>query len=235
MWLLRLHPGWILSLFLIPILGVIVWRADRRGAEKNVMGFSVLFTAFATGLSSMSLQIAMLFSFQSIYGFIYEMVGLIMAVFMGGLALGTFLTHRYVADKNRLNLLAASQAVIALLSITIAAALPGVAALQPLALVPVIFYTLTFAAGLANGICFPLSTACYMSLSKQPEKATGAVYGIELFGACLGAILAGAVVAPVLGIVACCLLAAAAACTALVVLLITGRFVQCQRESCPPA
>jgi spermidine synthase len=234
-WLLRLQPGWILALALIPILGVTVWRAGRRRAEMNVTGFSVLYTAFATGLSSMSLQIAMLFSFQSIYGFIFEMIGLIMAVFMGGLALGTFLTNRYVADKSRLNLLAASQAVIALLSIAIAAALPSVAALQPLALVPLIFYTLTFAAGLANGICFPLAAACYLARCKQPERATGAVYGIELFGACLGAILAGAVVAPVLGIVACCLLAAAAAFTALVVLLITGRFMQCQRESCPPA
>ncbi|MCL5982548.1 MAG: fused MFS/spermidine synthase, partial [Firmicutes bacterium] len=234
-WLLRLQPSWILALALIPILGVTVWRAGRRRAEMNVTGFSVLYTAFATGLSSMSLQIAMLFSFQSIYGFIYEMIGLIMAVFMGGLALGTFLTHRYVADKSRLNLLAAAQAVISLLSIAIAAALPSVAALQPLALVPLIFYTLTFAAGLANGICFPLAAACYLARCKQPERATGAVYGIELFGACLGAILAGAVVAPVLGVVASCLLAAAAAFTALVVLLITGRFMQCQRESCPPA
>jgi len=234
-WLLRLQPGWILLLALVPFLGVVVWRVGRRGKERSVAGFAVLFTAFATGLSAMSLQMAMLFSFQSIYGFVYEKIGLIMAVFMGGLALGTFLTHRYVADKGRLNLLAASQAMIVLLSIVIAAALPGVAALQPLALVLVIFYTFTFAIGLVNGICFPLSTACYLALSRQPEKTTGAIYGIELFGACLGAVLTGAVVAPVLGIAACCLLAATVALVALVVLLITGRFVQCQRQSCPSA
>ncbi|MBS3897967.1 MAG: fused MFS/spermidine synthase [Dethiobacter sp.] len=232
-WLLRLHPGWFLSFALIPFLGFAVWRAGSRRTDRNIAGFSVLFTAFATGLSAMSLQIAMLFSFQSIYGFVYEMIGLIMAVFMGGLTLGSFLTHRYVADKNRPTLLAASQAAIALLAITIAAVLPDVAALQPLALVPVIFYALTFAAGLANGISFPLSAACYLALNKQPERATGAVYGSELLGACLGAVLAGAVVAPVLGIVASCLLAAAAALTALALLLITRRFVKCQRTGCP--
>ncbi|MBS4006928.1 MAG: fused MFS/spermidine synthase [Clostridium sp.] len=232
-WLLHLHPGWILSFMLIPSLMLAVLLLGKRAKERNVTGFPVLFSAFATGLSSMSLQIAMLFSFQSLYGFIYEMVGLIMAVFMGGLALGSFLTHRYIADKNQLHLLAASQATIALLAVTIAASLPAVAALQPLVLVPFIFYTLTFAAGLANGISFPLSAACYLALNRHPEKTAGAVYGIELFGACLGAILAGAVVAPVLGIVAGCLLAAAAAFTALALLLITGRFMKCQKKSYP--
>ena len=229
----RLQPWWIIPFVLIPLLGAAVLRAAAaRSGKGRITGFAVLFTVFATGLSAMSLQIAMLFSFQSIYGFVYEMVGLIMAVFMAGLALGTFLTQRYVADKGRLDLLAGSQAAIALLAVFIAVVLPRAAAVQPLAAVPAIFYALTFAAGLTNGLSFPLSAACYLTLNRQAEKATGAVYGIELFGACFGAILAGAVVAPVLGIVACSLLAATAALTALAVLLITGRSAECQKENC---
>ncbi len=232
-WLLRLQPGWFLPLVLVPLLVATALRvAAGRRIKGNSTGFAVLFAAFATGLSAMSLQMAMLFSFQSIYGFIYEMVGLIMAVFMGGLALGTYLIHRYVPDKARLSLLASSQAANALLAAGIAVVLPVAAAVQPPAAVVVIFFALTFSAGLANGIGFPLSAACYMAMNRQPEKATGTVYGLELFGACLGALLAGAVVAPVLGIVACCLLAAKAGFTALAVLLIAGRASQCQRESC---
>jgi spermidine synthase len=233
-WLLRLQPGWFLPLILLPLLGAAVWRTSGGSAGKrNFTASAVLFTAFATGLSAMSLQIAMLFAFQSIYGFVYEMVGLIMAVFMGGLALGTFLTQRYVPDKGSLNLLAGSQAALASLALIVAVALPLAAELRPPSAALVIFYTLTFAAGLANGFCFPLSAACYLRLNSQAEKATGAVYGIELFGACLGAILAGSVVAPVLGIVACSLLAVTAAFTALAVLLITGRSVPCRRKNCP--
>jgi len=221
-WLLRVQPWWILPMLLFPVLGVTALRAvaSRRRTRKD-RGFAVLFAAFATGLSAMSLQIAMLFSFQSIYGFVYEMVGLITAVFMGGLALGTYLTNRYVPDKGRLDLLATAQVLVALLAVFIATVLPHAAALQPLIAVLVIFYMLTFVAGLANGISFPLAAACFITLNRHAEKTAGAVYGVELFGACTGAVLAGAVVAPVLGIVACCLLGAVVNIFAFMVILIT--------------
>jgi len=221
-WLLRVQPWWILPLLLVPLLVVTALRAAAGRREKRIdRGFAVLFAAFATGLSTMSLQIAMLFSFQSIYGFVYEMVGLITAVFMGGLALGTYLTNRYVPDKDSINLLAGAQALVALLAVFIAAILPHAATAQPLTAVLAIFYMLTFSAGLANGISFPLSAACFMTMNRHAEKTTGAVYGVELFGACAGAVLAGAVVAPVLGIVACCLLGAIVNIAAFVVILIT--------------
>jgi len=219
--LLRVQPSWILPLLLIPLLGVIALRATAsRCGRRFDRGFAVLFAVFATGLSTMSLQIAMLFSFQSIYGFVFEMVGLITAVFMGGLALGTYLTNRFLPDKGSLNLLAGAQALIALLAVIIALVLPQAAAVQSLTAVLAIFYILTFIAGLAGGVCFPLSAANFLAVKKHTEKTTGAVYGVELFGACAGAVLAGALVAPVLGIVACCLFGAIVNIAAFVVILI---------------
>jgi len=70
---------------------------------------------------------------------------------------------------------------------------------------------------------FPLAAACCMALSRRAEKSAGTVYGVELFGACVGAALASAVVAPMLGIIACCLLAGIANGTAFAVLLICRR------------
>jgi spermidine synthase len=87
----------------------------------------------------------------------------------------------------------------------------------------ILFSAITFVAGLFNGADFPLATACCMALNKRAEKATGIVYGVELFGACAGALLASVVVAPVLGIVACCLLAGIANATAFLVVLISRR------------
>jgi spermidine synthase len=139
---------------------------------------------------------------------------------MGGLALGTYLTNRYLPDKGRLDLLAGAQVLVALLAAFITAVLPHAAALQPLTAVLIIFYMLTFSAGLANGISFPLAAACFMTMNRHAEKSAGAVYGVELFGACAGAVLAGAVVAPVLGIVACCLLGAIVNIAAFVVILV---------------
>jgi len=144
-------------------------------------------------------------------------------MFMGGLALGALFTHRYVADKANINTLAGVQLLIALLAGLIAIVLPGAAAVQSPAIVFMLFSTLTFVAGLINGVDFPLSAACCMALNRRAEKSAGTVYGVELFGACVGAALASAVVAPILGIIACCLLAGIANGTAFVVLLISRR------------
>ncbi len=226
--LLYIESWWILPLCAVPLLIVIGLRLFARVKKKNTAeGFAVLFTVFTTGLSTMALQIALLFSFQSIYGFVYEMVGLIVAVFMSGLALGAYFTNRYVKNKEEINTLAAVQLSIALLAVLIAVILPRAAAVQAPAVIFMFFSVLTFSAGLINGVDFPLSAACYMALNRSAERTAGTVYGIELFGACAGAALASAVVVPVLGIVACCLLAAVANGTAFVVLLLSGRVNLC--------
>jgi spermidine synthase len=170
----------------------------------------------------MALQIALLFSFQCVYGFVYELVGLILALFMAGLALGAAVTHRFIEDKASLRALAAVQLLIALLAGLVAVALPRFAAVRDPRVVFVLFSAVTFVAGILNGADFPLATACCMAVDGRAEKATGVVYGVELFGACSGAVLAGVAVVPVLGIVACCLLAATANAAAFLIFLVCG-------------
>ncbi len=224
-WLLRVKPWWVLFLSIPPLFTVLVLRiAKGRHSKLFPVAFAVLFAVFTTGFSTMALQIALLFSFQSIYGFIYEMVGLIVGLFMCGLALGAYLANRYVNYKADIKLLAIVQLGIALLAVFIALFLPRTAALQFPHLVFSLFSMLTFGAGLVNGVDFPLSAACYMALKGQPEKTAGTVYGVELFGAFFGAVLASVVVIPVLGIAACAFLAAIANGSAFVVLFMCGRF-----------
>ncbi len=235
-WLLRVEAWWILALCTLPLPAVLLLRiAARRPGKKTDLHFAILCAAFTTGFSTMALQVALLFSFQSIYGFIYETVGLIVAVFMCGLALGAYCTNRYVAAKDDINILAGVQLLIALLAGLIAAVLPGAAAVRSPAVVFILFSFLTFAGGLINGFDFPLTAACAMALNRHAEKSAGAVYGVELFGACAGAVLASTVVAPVLGIAACCLMAAMANGTACIVLLIARRFDPCLKKAHPPA
>jgi spermidine synthase len=233
--LLRLQPWWFWSGCAAFLLAALFWRATAARANKKIStGWAVLFTALATGFSAMSLQIAALFSFQSIYGFVYETVGLIMAIFMGGLAGGAYLTDRYLIGKSSLSRLGNVQLINALLAVFIAFALPRAAALQPLAVVFTLFTMLTFSAGLINGISFPLAAACYRTANPDAEKSAGAVYGAELFGACAGAILAGAVVAPVIGILACFYMAAAVNSVAFILLVIIGRSNPCLKKNYPP-
>ncbi|MBM4025449.1 MAG: spermine synthase [Planctomycetes bacterium] len=222
--LLRIEPWWIL-----PVVGLLLGTsvtlrmADGTRARRRGAYYAVLVAVATTGLSTMTLQIALLFSFQSTYGFVYEMVGLIVAIFMAGLALGTAFTHRYVADKANPNTLAMVQLSMAVLASLIAVVLPGVAQVESAALVLVLFSLLTFGAGWLNGVDFPLAAECCRALTRRAERAAGTVYAVELFGGCLGAAVASAVVAPVLGFGACCWLAAIANGTAFVVLLIVRR------------
>jgi len=235
-WPLQASWWWIIPLVFIPFLTVLALRLKADNRERNALtapagfsliradtNFAVIFTVFTTGFSTMALQVALLFSFQAIYGFIYEIVGLIVAMFMGGLSLGAFLTNRYVKYKASLKTLATVQIVISILAILIAFILPRAAAVESSALIFILFSIFTFTAGLINGVDFPLSLACYMALNKNAEKTAGVVYGVELFGACLGAVLTSAMVAPVFGIVAACILAGIANFTAFVVLLLSRR------------
>ena len=86
-----------------------------------------------------------------------------------------------------------------------------------------LFSLMTFVSGLLNGLDFPLAAEAFRSMNRRAEKSAGMVYGVELLGACVGAALASAIVAPIIGIVACCLLAAAVNATAFVVLMVSRR------------
>jgi spermidine synthase len=174
-------------------------RADARLALVGAM--------LTTGFSTMVLQIALLFSFQSVYGFVYEMVGLIVALFMAGLAAGAGLAHRWTGGRGSRGALAVVQLLVASYAVVVAAGLPLAAGLGSSWVTFLLFSALTFGGGLLNGAGFPLAVSCCMVLGEPPERGAGMVYGYELVGGCLGAALAGVVVAPVLGVVACCLLA----------------------------
>jgi len=231
-WPLQAQWWWVLPFCFLPLLAALGLRLQGPGRDRNRksieagletagadINFAVIFTVFTTGFSTMALQIALIFSFQSIYGFVYEIVGLIMALFMGGLALGAYLTNRFIKYKASIKTLALVQLVISVLALLIALVLPRAAAVESPAVIFLLFSLLTFSAGLINGVDFPISLACYMALNKRAEKTAGTVYGVELFGACLGAVLTSAVVAPVFGITAACILAGIANFTAFVVIL----------------
>jgi spermidine synthase len=218
----RVEPWWALPPLALA-LAVAAWLRARRSTRAGAAPrFAVLFAVFTTGLSTMTMQVALLFAFQSVYGFVYEMVGLIVAIFMAGLALGATLARVLVRDPADRRTLAAVQAAVAATALGIAWALPCAGGLASAAGVFVAFATFTFISGVLNGADFPLATASYLALGRSPDGSTAAVYALELAGGCLGAALASAVIAPVLGLVACFLLAAWANATAFVVLGVSG-------------
>lgn len=209
--------------FLLPLAIALFLRLGRSGRRRERgRRLAVHMAVFSTGLSTMAMQVALLFAFQGVYGFVYETVGLIVAIFMAGLALGAVAVNAVVEKFSRCRHLAILQLVNALAALLFAAVLPRAGTLLSPDLVLYLFALLTFTAGLVNGLDFPVAVARYRALGGGPEKAAGSVYGLELAGAACGALLAGVLVAPLSGIAACCLLAALANSMAAVVVLIGG-------------
>ncbi len=61
-------------------------------------------------------------------------------------------------------------------------------------------------AGFAGGLQFPLATKICMGRKASGARVAGFLYGVDLFGACAGALFTSAVIIPVLGINSACYL-----------------------------
>ena len=62
------------------------------------------------------------------------------------------------------------------------------------------FPLLTLVAGYLGGLHFPLSGSIYLAVGKDVGKVSSLVYGMDLAGSSLGALSAGVILLPVLGI-----------------------------------
>jgi len=103
------------------LLPVILWTSLRR---KNGVGLAqVLLAAASGGFAGLSFEITAIFIFQNTWGFVYQAVGLLIALFMLGLGAGAALTSRRIEKKlpssnQAARLLAGIQLLIAVLSLT---------------------------------------------------------------------------------------------------------------------
>ena len=174
-------------------------------------GSSLAISIVVTGLSQIIFQLIIILAFQTFYGYAYYKIGLIMSVFMAGLATGSFLAKEIIgkAAKDQAKARAAyliAQCVITLYFLV----LPTVfSMLQDLSLsentrtLVGIFTILPFVTGFVGGLQYPLATYLLSSFSKNKNTAgfAGSLYAADTFGAAFGALLTGIILIPLLGIV----------------------------------
>ncbi len=79
-------------LYLIPlglfVLGRLAFRARWGPREGREPRFQALLAMGAIGACAMGTQIVLIYGYQSLFGYVFERIGLVTAVFMSGLALG---------------------------------------------------------------------------------------------------------------------------------------------------
>ncbi len=159
------------------LLGAAVFR---REAKVPYYAVSV------AGFSAMGFMVVVMLGFQAMRGFVYEMFGLLSALFMVGIALGAVSARRVRRAGYR--------AVLAIDVLTALLAAGSVFFItQPSAI-----YLISLLAGLLTGGKFAaVSLAMELRRGVQPG---GRLYAMELAGSFLGALVFSVVIVPVSGL-----------------------------------
>ncbi|MCX7995507.1 MAG: fused MFS/spermidine synthase [candidate division WOR-3 bacterium] len=155
-------------------------------------------TILTTGFSGIIFDLMLIFAFQSIYGYIYSWIGILVAFFMAGSTCGALIiTTSLNRIQNHLKLLRVIDLVIILFSISMTLIF-----LQKLALFPrMLFLILAFVSGFLTGSQFPLASAIYHARDISLVRSGGLFYASDLLGGWLGGIIGVFALLPVVGLV----------------------------------
>ncbi len=188
----------LLSLALIVVLAAPSLR--RPGSERS-RSRAVMAAVFLVGATEMSLELTALLAFQSIYGYVYQKLALIVAAFMAGLALGGWLGTKAAARGADARSFVALQLLIAAVPIALGATLMRVAALptERLHTWAALFPLIVVGAALLAGLQFPLAAKLVSREHRDVGAVGGMLYGADLLGAAVGAIATTIFLLPILG------------------------------------
>ena len=166
----------------------------------------VNFVMFTGGYAGASIEIILLIAFQVLYGYVYNLVGIIVTIFMAGLAAGTYyraLIFKKVTVGNFQRL----QIVMILFSLMLPLLLIIFReSTLHATLIQGLFMVLMFVTSLMVGMLFSL--ASNLQINKIVNIASG-VYSIDLIGAAIGSFLTTAYLIPRLGLMNVCFVTSA--------------------------
>lgn len=159
----------------------------------------------ATGFTSIALEMVLLLAFQSIYGYLYRQLAILVGLFMAGMALGSWLGICRIArgQKPSCAKLAATQCLLAFSAPALVFALSLLAGITPVTgawvAAQLLFPLIAALAGLLGGYQFPIAAEIYL-LGPKGRPRLGILYAVDLLGGCLGALLLAAYLVPVFGL-----------------------------------
>ncbi len=212
---------------------LLICRLRRRARDGWATG-SVTLSVATTGFATMALSIVWLFAFQNLYGYVYQRIGWIIALFMAGLVIGCTLGQWITRENGRRVAhgfsrgepesarnssppplkrwstpqhlwwqLVAVDVLLALLALAAPFALPTLGALQTspsvFLLVELCVSIMVVLTGVLGGAAFALAGRLQLGATGRVGAAAASVVSADHAGACLGALLCGILLVPVLG------------------------------------
>jgi hypothetical protein len=158
---------------------------------------AITFGMLTGGFAASSFEILLLISFQIIYGYVYFLTGVIISIFMAGLAFGAILGYKVLRGSDFRNFIFVQLCIggYALIFPLVLTSLNSIAANSYL--VHAVFSFATFAFALCIGAEFALGSR----LQKGSVSTIASnLYSVDLVGSAIGALLVTAYLIPLLGI-----------------------------------
>jgi spermidine synthase len=207
---LGIGAGIVVVAFLTFLIGSLFlkWPFTSRG--------SLPYAILTSGFSAMIFDLAIIFTFQTLYGYLYHQIGLLVAVFMVGVALSSqFMNRRIDRIRQKPSMFLLLEGGIILFSLL----LPFVFSIPSYHLekIPVyfllygVFFIMSFLAGASIGLQFPLASNIYLSLPTRGQsvaKTAAVLYGADLLGGFFGGLFGGVLFLPILGLKESCFMMA---------------------------
>jgi spermidine synthase len=187
-------------------------RMSACATSRFVAGFSTA----AMGFTMIGLEMLLLLAFQAVYGYVYQQLAVVIAAFMAGMALGSWLGMRRTAHGG-MRVLATTQVLAAAAPLVLLGLFEAIGrANGTLGLVAsqIAFPALALVSGMLGGYQFPVASRIFFGADWQAEMpapplhGSGTLYAFDLAGSCLGAVLFSAWLVPVFGFFKTALLSA---------------------------
>ncbi len=204
------------ALFFVSRLCVVMSNAKHRSHTMDVVAGVAI-----AGFAGISLELLLINAFQNVFGYVYQFIGLIIALFMVGLPFGAWISRRWL-EKNKTNTDAFKLGFLAGLQILLATAALGIPVVLRLSVRGgtaggILLLSLVVVVGFLVGAVFPLSLQLTLgTIEYNIGRSAGIVDAADHLGASVGAFFCGGLLLPLAGLrvtgymlAGCCIASAA--------------------------
>jgi spermidine synthase len=202
----RVNIRIIVLLFVFFLILYVFLRSKHRRFFRAGIPLSIITTGFA----GMIFDLMLIFAFQSMYGYVFSWIGLLVSSFMAGAACGAMLITRVLARiKNCFRLFIKIDLAIICFSLGLPCIFFAFQAYldspDVFVFFRMLFLVIACICGLLIGSQFPLANRIYLRNSTSLSQTAGLLYASDLLGGWFGGIVGAVLLLPVLGLTDTCI------------------------------
>jgi spermidine synthase len=197
-------------------------------AKRRRLRLAAGFCTAAMGFTTIGLEMLLLLGFQAVYGYVYRQLAVVIAAFMAGMALGSWLGMRRTA-RGGMRVLAITQTLAAFAPPVLLGLFQAIGRADntaSLAASQIAFPALALVSGMLGGYEFPVASRIFFDGRQTGHPAAqrpSTLYALDLAGSCLGAVLFSAWFVPIFGFFRTALLLAMVSLAPAATALLEGR------------